>query len=265
MSNPMKLRAKKIHAHWPVAWLGFWLTAAIYFGVQRLPFALEYSLVRPQWVAPLGFDVFGRNLATLIPHSALISLIFAAFCGALSLGVSITAGCAIGLGPRWMRLLGERALDFLLAFPPLLLALGWSAVRGPGWSSLLISLLMATVPNFTRFVYVRVRELQTEPYVAAARALGANRFQIATRHLLPHILSLCAIRIPSLFAHAVLAEATLSFIGVGAPIGTDSWGTLLLQGREYLIEAPHISIAVGLPLILTVLALQRLTEPDYNR
>ena len=158
------------------------------------------------------------------------------------------------------RFASVRALETLLAFPALLFALAWAAVRGPGWDTLTISLLLGTVPPLTRLIYARTREILVEDYVTAAHSLGASPWRIAYRHLLPGVRSLCRVKAPGLFAYALMAEATLSFLGIGAPIGRDSWGTLLSQGKDYLIEAPHLAIGSGLPLVLTILSLQLLSS-----
>jgi peptide/nickel transport system permease protein len=84
-------------------------------------------------------------------------------------------------------------------------------------------------------------------------------------HLAPALLSLCAVKAPSLFAHALIAEASLSFIGIGAPTGQTTWGTLLAQGKDYLLEAPHITLAAGIPLILTTVSLQWWTDQNSDR
>jgi peptide/nickel transport system permease protein len=109
-------------------------------------------------------------------------------------------------------------------------------------------------------MYLRTREILTEEYVLAARSLGAAPSAIARRHLLPALLPLALLKAPVVFAHALMAEATLSFIGVGAPIGRETWGLLLAQGKDYLIESPHIALASDLPLALTVFGLQMITS-----
>jgi peptide/nickel transport system permease protein len=112
---------------------------------------------------------------------------------------------------------------------------------------------------------LRAREVLAEDYVLAARSLGAGGGRILTRYLAPPIVSFCWIKTPGLFAHTLMAEATLSFLGIGAPIGQDTWGTLLAQSKDYLLEAPHLAVATGLPLVLTVLALQLISEAPAKR
>lgn len=171
----------------------------------------------------------------------------------------------MSVAPPTLRYTLERALETLLAFPTLLFALSWAALRGPGWDTLAFALIVGTLPGFTRLVYARTRELLVEEYVLAARGLGASPWQLLKNHLAPPLASLCKVKVPNLFAHALLAEATLSFLGIGAPIGRDTWGALLLQGKDYLFEKPHIALGAGLPLALTVLSLQIMTESRYHQ
>ena len=169
-------------------------------------------------------------------------------------------GATIALSPRFLRNLGLRTLEGSLAFPSLIIALAWAAIRGPGWSTLLVALLMGVLPGITRLLFLRSKEILTEDYIEAAVGLGATRPRILVSYLAPELIRLAAVKFPALFAQTLLAEATLSFLGVGAPIGRDTWGSLLAQGKDYLIEAPHLAFATGLPLVLTVLALQGISE-----
>jgi peptide/nickel transport system permease protein len=223
---------------------------------------LALALRPPEPLHPLGFDAFGRDLWLTTLHASVISSAFAAAALLASLFFGSLAGTCLAIAPRSIRFLGLRALETLLAFPALLFALAWAALRGPGWSTLAFSLLLGTLPSLTRLVYARTRELLSEDYILAAQGLGASPLRIALKHLLPGVLGLCRVKAPNLFAAALLAEATLSFLGIGAPIGRDSWGTLLSQGKDYLIEAPHLAIGAGLPLVLTVLSFQWLSRPS---
>jgi peptide/nickel transport system permease protein len=250
------------------AWLFIWyvpaaiLAAALAAGagselaLHRLPRALDGA---EAW-HPLGFDAFGRDLLLTTVRASVMSSAFAlaALCLALTLGAA--SGTLLAVAPPRARFAGLRALETLLAFPSLLFALAWTAVRSPGWDTLAFSLCLATLPSLTRLVYARTRELMVEDYVLAAHGLGASPARIAIKHLLPGVIGLCRVKAPNLFASALMAEATLSFLGIGAPIGRDSWGTLLAQGKDYLIEAPHLAIGAGFPLVLTVLSLQFLSS-----
>ncbi|MCM2323541.1 MAG: ABC transporter permease [Oligoflexia bacterium] len=247
----------------PSLWLLAWFTAALLASLASDgAHLLDASLRPPEWSHPLGFDAFGRDLLLTVLRASLTSAALALATVLLSCVAAILLGAGIALAPRAARFASLRTLETLLAFPSLLFALAWAAIRGPGWGTLLFSLLIGTLPGFTRLVHVRARELLAEDFVLAARSYGADGFRILRKHLSPALLSLCLVKVPNLFAYALVAEATLSFLGIGAPIGRDTWGSLLAQGKDYLFESPHIALGSGIPLVLTVLALQSLAESE---
>jgi ABC-type dipeptide/oligopeptide/nickel transport system permease subunit len=255
-------------------WLAAWLLLAgsfkIYFAnhpeegdlLAHLDRALEGPGKFFSLSGALGFDAFGRELLSLTAAASLQSLGFAALSVVLSCVIALFLGGMISLSNHFYSKSIERFIEGLLAFPSLLLALAWAAFRGSGWSTLLAALLLGSVPSLTRFVLVRARELQKEDYVLAARSYGAPPFRILRKHLSPALIQLLLLKAPVLLSHALLAEASLTFLGVGAPMGAETWGSLLAQGKDYLIEAPHISLGAGLPLVLLVLALQRISSSE---
>lgn len=241
-------------------WLALLVTGVALAETSSAEYVLSQALLTPTVGHWLGFDAFGRDLLGTLLRGAGLSAGFSLVVVLASAILGIAVGGALALMPAGSRFAGLRALDTLVAFPSLLLALGIAVIRGPGWDTLIASLLVGILPGFVRLMYVRSAELLHEEYVLAARSLGASLPRILTKHLGPPLLSLCRIKLPSLFAQALLAEATLSFLGVGAPIGRDSWGALLSQGKDYLLEAPHIAFGTGLPLVFTILALQLVSE-----
>lgn len=249
---------------WCMSWiflsLSVWALSHSNWGIHLLDHALAQNLRPPTLAHPLGFDAFGRDVAFLVFKSAGLSMGVAAACIAVSFCLSLGAGSTLALLPEKARFLGLRALDLLLAFPPLLPSLAFAAIKGPSWDTLIFSILIGSVPHQSRLVYVRASEVLHEDYVTASRSQGASRYHLAITHTIPAALSLLLLKAPVAFAHALMAEATVTFLGVGAPLGQDTWGSLLAQGKEYLIEAPHIAFGAGLPLALTVFSIQWLTE-----
>jgi ABC-type dipeptide/oligopeptide/nickel transport system permease subunit len=243
------LLARGLSRVWTFAWFGGALLLTLRGSPGDVAHALDHALLP-------GYDAFGRALLPLTLRASALSSAFAFGAVVVSMLLASVLGSALALSRGAVHEYGLRALELLLAFPPLLFALAWAAVSGPGWDTLLISLALASIPPLTRLVYARARELLLEDYVLAARSLGATDARIVTRHLMPGVLALCRVKTPNLFAGALMAEATLSFLGVGAPIGRDTWGSLLAQGKDYLLEAPHIALAAGVPLFLTILSLQ---------
>lgn len=250
-------------------WLTLWIGAAVALRLlapdSGADHVLDRALLRPSLGHPFGFDAFGRELIATVLRASFTSVAFSAGAVAISTASALLLGASISLAPPLLRSLGLRVLESLLAFPSLLFALAFAAVRGPSWTTLSFALLIGILPGFTRLVEVRSRELLQEDYVLAARSLGAGDREIIRRHLLPALFSLARVKIPNLFSHALLAEATLSFLGIGAPVGRDTWGSLLAQGKDYLFESPHIALGAGFPLVLTVLSLQLLTEKRLQK
>ena len=225
---------------------------------------LERTLEPPSFQHILGCDAFGRDLLQTVLRGSAFSLSFAALILVVSCLIALVAGPALVLMPKRAQTWGVHVLEILLAFPSLLISLAWAAIRGPGWSTLFLSLALGILPGLTRLLYVRTRELMSLQYIEAAQAIGAGPARLIRVHLGPHLMRLCLVKAPNLFASSLMAEATLSFLGIGAPIGRDTWGSLLAQGKDYLVEAPHLAIGVGIPLILTVLSLQILSETAYS-
>ena len=250
--------------HWRTAWLVGWTLGALVVSFSMGDTVFSHDLAKtlqgPSWLHPCGFDTFGRDLIPLVLHASLLSIAFSLLSVISSMALGVGIGGALAVAPPALRTLCLRALEGMLAFPSLMIALAWAAIRGPGWSTLIVALFLGTLPGLTRLLYLRAQEVLTEEYIEAAIGLGADRFRIFSRYVTPELSRLSAVKFPSLFAQTLLAEATLSFLGIGAPIGQDTWGSLLAQGKDYLIEAPHLAIATGIPLVITVLALQGISE-----
>ena len=246
-------------------WLAIWfIPASAMFFYGNIPHELSRVLATPSFTLPFGGDAFGRDLFGLTLRSSVASLAIALLSAGTSFVVGILAGTSAVLAPLPVRIPIRRTIEFLLAFPGILLGLGLAALRGPGWTTLFISLILGSLPGFTRLIWVRTEELLAEGYIEAARAVGATGRELFKNHLLDALLSFASVKIPNLLAQTLMAEAALSFLGVGAPMGQDSWGLLLAQGKEYLLEAPHIALASGLPLFLTIAALQKISEAFFQ-
>jgi len=240
-----------------LVFLGLWtlasLLALLWPGEPVLPRSLHW-----------GYDAFGRNLALLTLKASGSSLILSAISLAITIAASFVLSLAASLGPRPARFLIKRTLELWLSVPSILLALCVAALTGPGWSTLVLSLCVGLTPSFTRLLLARADEISKETYTLASRALGGTWFNLARHHYLKPLLAFGSIKFPNLFAAALASEAALSFMGIGAPTGVDTWGLLLSQARDYLIEAPHIAFIVGTPLCLIIFALQQISEERFQ-
>ena len=228
-----------------------------------LALALNIESVLPltlKW----GYDAFGRNLFLLTLKASGASLIVCCLSLALTLFLSFSLALIASLGPRPLRFLVKRCLELWLSIPGILLALCIAALTGPGWTALIASLCIGLTPSFTRLLLARAQEISKENYTLASIALGGSQLSLVKNHYLRPLIAFGSVKFPNLFAATLASEAALSFMGIGAPIGVDTWGLLLSQARDYLIEAPHIAIIVGTPLCLVIFALQQISEEHFQ-
>jgi peptide/nickel transport system permease protein len=183
--------------------------------------------------------------------------------GASVVALSTVVGGALGALAGYYRLLDGpimRTMDALLAFPSLLLALGIAAALGPSMFNVILALSITYTPETARIVRSSVLVLREQEYVDASLTFGARDRWIILRHLIPNSLSPLLVQITAIFAYSVLAEAALSFLGVGLPPPTPSWGAIIADGRSYIIDAWWICLFPGLAITITVLSLNLLGD-----
>ena len=221
---------------------------------------LRDTLAPPSGHFWLGTDEFGRDLVSRLIFGARNSLI---------VGLSVTLlsgliGTVLGIFAGYLRGIADtvtmRAADVMMAFPYLVLALGLIAVLGSGLVSTIIALTIALAPIFVRMVRSRVITVRNEAYVAAARLIGVPPIVIAWRHILPNVFGGVVVQGALTFAFAVLGEASLSFVGLGVPPPAASFGNIVAAGRDYIVEAPWISVSGGVTIMVIVLCLLVLAD-----
>ncbi|HJQ83480.1 MAG TPA: ABC transporter permease, partial [Candidatus Binatia bacterium] len=208
----------------------------------------------------LGQDTLGRDVLARVLHGARISLGVAAAAVGIAFALGVLVGAAAGWAGGWLDEALGRTIDVLLAFPGLLLAIALAAVLGPGVGNLVVALGALGWTGYARLARGEIAALRRRDFVAAAEALGAGPGRIVLRHLLPLALPVLVVQATFGMASAIVAEASLSFLGLGAPPPVPSWGAMIDEGRPFLLVAPHLVLAPGLALALTVLALQLLGD-----
>lgn len=226
---------------------------------------LEHNLEPPSRAHLLGTDRLGRDVLSRLVYGARLSLTVgcAAVAGALTIGVAL--GTLAGYGGRTADAAVSALIDLLLAFPGILLAIALAAVLGPSERNVVIALTVLGWPGYARLARAEIRAAAARDYTRAAEALGATRLRIALRHLLPHARPALVVQATFGLAGAIVAEASLSFLGLGPPPSTPSWGAMLAEGRSFLLVAPHLVIAPAIALGVTVLAIQILGDALRTR
>jgi peptide/nickel transport system permease protein len=206
----------------------------------------------PTWRHPLGLDELGRDVLARLLAGARISLLVGLSVVSISAVVGIAVGAVTGYLGGWVDDLAGRAMDILLAFPGILLAIALVAVLGPSLTNVVLALTVIGWVSYARLVRGQVLKIRELDYVQAARALGAPFSRLLLRHVIPATLSAVSVQATLGMAGAIIAEASLSFLGLGVQPPTPSWGTMLDAGRSHLFDAPHLTIFPGLMIALLV-------------
>jgi ABC-type dipeptide/oligopeptide/nickel transport system permease subunit len=257
-SRPARRRFPGGPAAAGLCWLGL-LAAAAALAPRLVPFdpaaqALDSGLSPPSALHWLGQDRLGRDILARLLHGARISLGVGIGTVLVSVVPGVLAGAVSGfLGGRTDALL-MRACDLLLAFPGILLAIAVTAVLGPSPAHVVLALSLTGWTGYARLVRGQVRKSREAEHVQAARAVGVPPFRLLFRHVLPEAVPAVVVEATFGLGRAVVAEAGLSFLGLGVTPPTPSWGSMIAEGRHFLFLAPHLTLAPGLAIMLTVMA-----------
>jgi peptide/nickel transport system permease protein len=220
------------------------------------PLQTSWSDVRkpPSATHLFGTDEIGRDVASRVIWGARASLLagLVSVCISLSLGVPI--GLLAGYVGGWTDALISRIADAMLACPFLILAIALAAFLGPSLSNAMIAIGISATPVFIRLTRAQVLSVKVEDYVEAARAVGNSHLRIALRHILPNVVAPLIVQATLAIAAAVIAEASLSFLGLGQQPPAPSWGSMLNTAKNYIDNAPWMAIWPGLSIFLLVLS-----------
>src|SRR5512134_530262 len=216
---------------------------------------LDAGLSGPSATHPLGQDKLGRDLLSRVIHGSRISVAVGLGTVSLSLALGLVAGSLSGFFGGRMDHLFMRLADILLAFPGILLAIGITAVLGPSLRNVLIALSLLGWVGYARLIRGQVLKVKEMEFVQSARAAGSPSFRLLLAHILPNALSPVIVEATFGIARAIVAEAGLSFLGLGVAPPAPSWGAMINEGRHFLFVAPHIAAVPGLAIMAAVMAL----------
>jgi ABC-type dipeptide/oligopeptide/nickel transport system permease subunit len=221
---------------------------------------LRKGLLAPGGEFPLGTDEFGRDMLSRIIHGSRVSLLVGIVAMSVSVAVGVSLGAIGGYFGGRIDYVIQGLVDISWAFPTVLMAIFLVAVLGPGLGNVMIAVGLVYWGGFARVVRGQVLSLREWEFVLSARAIGTTDWRIMFRHILPNCLSPVIVMATLMMADAIIIEATLSFLGMGAQPPTPSWGSILASGRSYLILAPWVMIFPGIAIMLTVLGFNLLGD-----
>ena len=202
-----------------------------------------------------GTDELGRDILSRLIYGSRISMLVGSCVVAVSLGLGLIVGSIAGYyGGRLDRFINVVVMNAFLSFPGILLAIAFVAFRGPGIFNLVLALSLGGWVGYARLVRGQVLAAREREFVEAARVLGASDLRIIVRHILPNIIQPVIVQAAIGMAGAILAEGTMSFLGLGVPPPTASWGSMLNDGYSYLFDAPHLVLFPAAAVMLAVLS-----------
>ncbi len=226
------------------------------------PIATSWTVVRkaPSWAHWLGTDEVGRDILSRIIFGARASLSAGVVSVGIAVGIGVPLGLLAGYAGGWIDALLSRVVDAMLAVPFLILAIALAAFLGPSLSNAMIAIGVTATPIIVRLTRGQTLAARVEDYVEAARAVGNPRWRIALRHILPNIVPPLLVQASLAVAGAIIAEAALSFLGLGQQPPSPSWGSMLNSSQRFIAQAPWMAFWPGFAIFLAVLSFNLLGD-----
>jgi peptide/nickel transport system permease protein len=210
--------------------------------------------VGPSWEQPLGFDHLGRDLLSRVIFGSRVSLMVGLITTVLTVSIGVAVGAITGYFGGWVDTVLSRIIDTVMAVPLFVLLVMLAAMLEPGLHTTILIISVTGWTRFARVVRAEVLSLKEQDFVMAAHALGGRGPWIIWRHILPNVLAPVIVLATLGVGTVIILEATLSFFGLGISPPTPSWGGILADGRAFILAFPHITVAPGVMIVLTVLA-----------
>lgn len=214
----------------------------------------------PSWSHWAGTDSFGRDMLSRIIYGSRIALVIGVVAVLVAMVIGVTLGLVAGYYGGWLDALIMRVMDGLFAFPIIILAIAMMAVMGFGVKNVIIAVAVGFIAPFARVTRGDVLAVKQEPYIEAARLAGVPAPAIIARHVLPNVLAPIIVQAALRVSGAIITESGLSFLGLGPPPPTPVWGSMIAEGRNFIVMAPHISTIPGIALMVTIVGLNLLGD-----
>ncbi len=256
-----------------LAWIGLTIIGLLLVTALIAPFVAPYDplaidlrgeLEGPGAGHPLGQDKLGRDILSQVIYGSRVSLVVGLVVVGISLLIGVSLGAAAGYFGGVFDSVLMRIVDILLAFPGILLAIALAGILGPNLRNIILALCVLGWVGYARLVRGQVLAEKNREYVLAARAIGASHSRIILRHILPNCFAPVIVEATFGLAGVILAESSLSFLGLG-PQDVPTWGRLLNEGAQYLLFAPHVATFPGIAIMLTVLGFNFIGDGLRNR